>query len=60
MEALKTPSSCPKEVVVALNTLKAKGIMVGDANGNSNWTKTVTRGEIVALFERCAQQCISD
>lgn len=57
---LKTPSSAPKEVVAALNLLKSKGIMVGDANGNSNWTKTVTRGEIVALFERCAQGYIVD
>lgn len=57
---LKTPSSAPKEVVAALNLLKSKGIMIGDANGNSNWNKTVTRGEIVALFERCAQQYIGD
>lgn len=56
MKQLKTPNSCPKEVVAALNVLKSKGLMAGDANGNSNWAKTVTRGEAIALFERCAQQ----
>lgn len=58
MKQLKTPSSCPKDVVAALNVLKSKGLMAGDENGNSNWTKTVTRGEAIALFERCAQQYI--
>ena len=56
MKQLKTPNSCPKDVVAALNVLKSKGLMAGDENGNSNWTKTVTRGEAIALFERCAQQ----
>lgn len=56
MKQLKTPSSCPKDVVAALNLLKSKGLMAGDENGKSNWTKTVTRGEAIALFERCAQQ----
>lgn len=55
MKQLKTPNSCPKDVVAALNLLKSKGLMSGDTNGNSNWTKTVTRGEAIALFERCAQ-----
>lgn len=58
MKQLKTPNSCPKEVVAALNVLKSKGLMAGDENGKSNWTKTVTRGEAIALFERCAQQYI--
>lgn len=58
MKQLKTPKSCPKDVVAALNVLKSKGLMDGDENGNSNWTKTVTRGEAIALFERCAQQYI--
>ena len=55
MKQLKTPNSCPKDVVASLNVLKAKGVMGGDENGNSNWTKTVTRGEAIALLERCAQ-----
>lgn len=53
MNDLKTPNTACKEVVAALNLLKAKGVMIGDEKGNSNWTKTVTRGEAVALFERC-------
>ena len=55
MKAVKTPKSCPADVVIALNVLKDKGIMGGDSYGNSNWTKTVTRGEVIALLERIAQ-----
>ncbi len=56
MNALKNPSKAPEEVVSALNILKDKGIMGGDQYGNSNWTKTVTRGEVIALMERIAFQ----
>lgn len=58
MKVLKTPNSWPTDVALALAVLKEKGIMVGDSDGNSDWTKMVTRGEVLSLFERCAKRYI--
>lgn len=54
-EKMKKTSKPPKEVLASLLALHEENVMRGDGQGNSNWTATVTRSEILSLInkERC-------